>query len=281
MLLTTLAIFLSSCAHAAISVPDQAQIGRYEYIPANAGAEQSTAKWTASGGAFTTTTSAGTVANGSASFSWDSNAASQTLTSSAVAVPSGWVGVFLIMSFDAKCSSGTCTHTFSADDGSTDYSITPTVISSTTKFIRQRVRFSVGSAGNIRLKVTSVNANEPAIYLDNFRLEREADNPSIAGPYKWVKINTACSSIIDQSEGSVFSSPSSGGTGVCTLTMDGWRSAPACVCTTGPTLSSDAGACNLTVLSSTSVQIQAINSNTGSRANNDVNLICIGKGSDL
>lgn len=281
MLLTTLALFLSSCAHAAISVPDQAQIGRYEVVPVNAGAEQSTSSWTASGGTFTTTTSAGTVATGNASFSWDSSAASQTLTSNVVAIPSGMVGVFLVMSFDAKCASGTCTHTFSADDGTTDYSITPTVISSTTQFIRQRVRFSVGSAGNIRLKVTSVAANEPAIYLDNFRLEKEADNPSIAGPYKWVRINTACSSIIDQSEGSIFSSPTGGGTGICTLTMSSWRATPSCVCTTGPTLSGDNAMCNFTALSSTSIQIQTLAAGTGTRANNDVNVICIGKGSDL
>lgn len=177
MMIPFVALFFCSIANAAISVPDQAQIGAYNVIPKNAGAEQSTSGWTASGGTLTTITSAGNVGFGNASFSWDSNAASQTLTSEAIAVPSGFVNgsgqQVLVLSFVAKCASGTCTHTFLVDDGSTPYSSAITVVSSTTNFVPQRVRFNVGSAGNIRIRVSSVASNEPAIYLDGFQIQPE------------------------------------------------------------------------------------------------------------
>ncbi len=134
----------------------------------NPGFEYGTSKWTASGGTLTTTTSAANVFSGNASGSWDSSSASQTLVSSATYTNGGGptyvngVGVCWL-----KCASGSCTHTLTVDDGSTNLATPVTITSSTAGFFPTIVNFIFGTGGTARLKLTSVASNEPILYIDS------------------------------------------------------------------------------------------------------------------
>ena len=87
-------LMLSGPAFAALSDVDRTEIVyKNELKELNPGAENGTAKWTASGGTFTTATS-GTnyMGIGKANFTWDASAANQTLTSPSVTISNGLAG---------------------------------------------------------------------------------------------------------------------------------------------------------------------------------------------
>jgi hypothetical protein len=131
-----------------------------------------TSAWTASGGTFTQTSTAADIGQGAKSGSWDSSSSGQTLTSTAIAITSedGFSAVQGYVSCRFKCDSGTCTHKIQAHDGSSV--LAETVISSiTTGFARSAAAFTAPASGTIALRVESVAADEPVLFIDQCWLE--------------------------------------------------------------------------------------------------------------
>lgn len=142
------------------------------------GFEASTSGWTASGGA-TATSNSTAKGTGALGYDWDSNSASQTLTSTSVTIPAGLQGKNGIASCQIKTVSGTATHTFTVNDGTNDIVTPITIQTSTTSFAGQnegnKINFVFPTSGTIRIKLASVNANEPEIYIDDCSIKL-ADN---------------------------------------------------------------------------------------------------------
>lgn len=151
----------------------------------NAGFEPRIGKvfWTASGGTFSTTTTAANVGRGSQSATWDSNSASQTLCSSALAIPAGLYGRNGEVSANLQCSSGTCTHTISVYDGSS--TIQSQTITSSTNYTRSTLNFIFPTSGNIQMCLTSVASDEPQLNIDDGYLgeARNLTNTVITTPW--------------------------------------------------------------------------------------------------
>jgi hypothetical protein len=124
--------------------------------------------WTASGGtSFNRTSTSTKVARGNYALLFDASAASQTVTATAVAIPEGMKGKNGVVSCVFKATTGTATHTLTADDGSGNNFVTPvTIASSTTSFQRTSVNFIFPTSGNVRLKITSA-ADEPETAIDD------------------------------------------------------------------------------------------------------------------
>jgi hypothetical protein len=166
-LLIGLTAFPIAPALGALSESDRAVLNGRNTLT-NPGAEASTAGFAASGGTFTTTTTAANIGNGNATFSWDSSAASQTVISGYQTITSGdgYSKQNGVVSARFKCASGTCTHKLQVYDGTTvlnEVSIT----SSTTGFVRATVNFIYPDSGTIAWRLISVAANEPIIYFDD------------------------------------------------------------------------------------------------------------------
>lgn len=126
---------------------------------------EGTGDWTASGGATTAinTTAVGT---GSKGYDWDSNSASQTLSSDSVTIPNGLKGKNGVVSCAIKTVSGTATHTIQAYDG-TNIVGSSTITSDTNSFSRTSLNFVFPTSGSIVLRLVSVASNEPEIYIDD------------------------------------------------------------------------------------------------------------------
>lgn len=138
-------------------------------IGTNTGFEEGTNGWSASGGTTTTTTTtAAHLGSGTRSYEWDSSAATQTLTNTAVTITAndGLSSQNGAASCRFKTASGTATHTIQAYDG-TNVLNSATITSSTSGYVRTTVNFPFPASGNVSLRVVSVNANEPTIYIDD------------------------------------------------------------------------------------------------------------------
>lgn len=153
-----------SPALAGLTPIDLAQL-QVQNILVNPGFENGSYGWTASGGA---TAQANSTARGIGSFgyNWDSNSASQTLLSNLVTIPESLKGRNGLAYCSIKTPSGTATHTITVSDGSNDL-VTAQTITSSTSFARVNVNFIFPSSGSVRIKMTSVASNEPAIYIDD------------------------------------------------------------------------------------------------------------------
>jgi hypothetical protein len=125
---------------------------------------EGTTGWTASGGATTAinTTAVGTGVSG---YEWDSNSASQTLTGTAITIPSEWYGQNGAVSCAFKVPSGTATHTIGFWDGSTLLH-SKTVTSSST-WLRSTDNFPFPTSGTITVRITGIASNEPDLYIDD------------------------------------------------------------------------------------------------------------------
>jgi hypothetical protein len=187
-----LAMLLSVNLFAALTEQDKSFITPKNLL-SNPGAEMGKSKWTASGGTFQTNATAANVGSGVAAFDWDSSSASQNLTSAAVSIPAGAYGRNGVASCNIKCASGTCTHTINAYDG-TNILSSNTITSSST-YTRTSINFVFPSSGNIQLRLSSVAANEPQIFVDDCYLGLaegiNLQNVSQAQLYGVVKI-TGC-----------------------------------------------------------------------------------------
>lgn len=124
--------------------------------------------WSVSGG--TLAAAAGTnILFGAKSATWDSSSASQTFCSDAIAIPEGYYGANGEAEINVKTPSGTATHILSVVNGATTLQPTKTIFSSTTS-VPQRIQFQFPTSGNIQICLTSVNANEPLIAVDDAHL---------------------------------------------------------------------------------------------------------------
>jgi hypothetical protein len=163
LMLSLIALGYSS-ALAALSTQDRAIIPSWQLL-VNPGFESGTQGWTASGGTFTTTTTAANVGSGLVAGSWDSSAASQTLTSSAVTIPSGAYGRPAILSCNIQTPSGSATHKIQAWDGTNV--LAEATIQSSTQYRASSVMFQMPGSGSIRARLISVASNEPSINVDD------------------------------------------------------------------------------------------------------------------
>jgi len=177
-ILNTILIISQLCmfnsANAALNETDRAIVDKTRNILLNPGFENGRASWTASGGA---TTAANSTAKGTGAlgYDWDSNSASQTLQSTSVTIPNGLQSKNGMASCQIKTVSGTATHTMIVNDGTTDIGTPLTINSNTAAFQETKINFVFPASGTIRLKLASVNANEPEIYIDDCKISL-ADN---------------------------------------------------------------------------------------------------------
>jgi len=182
-------ILLVTPAKAALSESDRAILDVSKQLLKNPGFENGSSFWTASGGA-TATANATAKGTGALGYDWDSNGAAQTLTSSSVTILNGLLGKNGTISCQIKTVSGTATHTLGFWDGTT-LSSTQTITSSTTSFEETKINFIFPSSGTAAIRITSVNANEPEIYIDDCKISL-ADNigtvaqANIYGGVTWV-----------------------------------------------------------------------------------------------
>lgn len=162
--LCTLLALCSLYANAALLDTDKQDLNAVSIIK-NGGFEDGTGRWTASGGTFTTVTSGTNLLTGKVSATWDSGSASQTLTSTAVAIPKGLYGRNGMAQCRIQVPSGTATHTLEAYDGS-NILVSTTITSSTLPTYTQ-INFIYPSSGNISLRLVSVASDEPLIAIDD------------------------------------------------------------------------------------------------------------------
>lgn len=154
----------------AITDAERAQlgIGNINYLT-NPGFESGRGGWSASGGTFSTVASS-SVQYGKGSVVWDSNAASQTLTSSQV-IPldsnNGLKGQSGLFSCFIKVTSGTATHKLQVYVGTTLFEQS---IVSSTDGARTNLYFPISTASSQNLQlagIISVASNEPEIIVDD------------------------------------------------------------------------------------------------------------------
>jgi hypothetical protein len=137
------------------------------------GFEAAVSVWTSSGGA-TATTNATAKGTGALGYDWDSNGASQTLTSSSVTIPNGLQGKNGVISCNIKTVSGTATHTLGLWDGTT-LSSTQTITSSTTSFAETKINMVFPASGTAAIRISAISSNESEIYIDDCKISL-ADN---------------------------------------------------------------------------------------------------------
>lgn len=164
-------------------IPQQEMI--YSNLLTNPGFENGIAGWTASGGA-TKTANATAKGLGSAGYDWDSNSAAQTLLSASITIPASYYGSNGQAFCRFKTVSGTATHTITVNDGTNDIVTAATIESSTSAFVLSGVTFPFPLSGTIRIKITSVNANEPEVYIDECYLGRNAQIAPVHQITNWV-----------------------------------------------------------------------------------------------
>lgn len=162
-ILGLLAILTATTTQAAVSDADRALIERGNNLLKNGGFESGKLQWTASGGTFSTTSTAANLGKGLLSGSFDSSSASQTLTSTAVAIPAGLYGRGGVASCIIQGAGAT--HTIQAYDGTNI--LASQTITSQANYARSSVNFIFPSSGNISLRVVSVAADEPTVYIDD------------------------------------------------------------------------------------------------------------------
>lgn len=168
-------------------------------ILVNGGFESGKSKWTASGGTFAVTSSSPMIGNSHAT--WDSGSASQTLTSTAIAIPDGFKSLNGVASCLIEVPTGTATHKLQAYDG-TNVVVEQTIHA--TGKARVSSNFILPSSGNISLRLISVASDEPSIKIDDCHIDladsRNTSNVSQAkllgkirmtGCTDWSRSNTA------------------------------------------------------------------------------------------
>lgn len=160
----------------------------------NPGAELGKSGWTIATDTYSVTTTAANVGSGSAAFSWNSAGAARTLTSNAVAIPVGLYGKNGAMSCNIQTPSGSATHTINAWDG-TNILSSATITSSTT-YARTTINFPFPSSGSIYLRLASVAADEPQIYIDDCIIAdamlvnlSQVNQASFVGSAEWLPVS--------------------------------------------------------------------------------------------
>ncbi len=223
------AITLSSLIYAGDSQAQLNTMSRAEltyengFATKNPGCQSGTVGYTASGGTLTSNkTDPAIVANGGAFCEWDSNAASQTVSSELGSVPKTGnceIGVWVAV------PSGTATHTIHASDGTNNLT-QPRQITGTADAFFERVNFPCPSGGQAKWVITSVASNEPKIAWDNTRGGRATNVGTVAqAVFKGSVLMTGCTDWT-RSNGTFGNFAATSG---CTYTVDGDVLAPSTV----------------------------------------------------
>ena len=131
----------------------------------NAGFENGKYGWTASGGATATVNTTAKL-QGSYGYDWNSNGAAQTLLSQSITIPEHLKGKSGLAFCSIKTVSGSATHTLTVNDGTNDLVTAQSITTTTSAAPRSSVNFIFPTSGTIRLKLASVAADEPEIYID-------------------------------------------------------------------------------------------------------------------
>lgn len=137
----------------------------FSNIAKNAGAELVTApttSWTASAGAFDTTTTSANVASGARSFSFNASATGQTVTSAQLTVPTAYYAAEGVMYFRYKTAA-------------TDYTIRPVVngvagtavtLAAATQFTQAGLQFTFPTSGYVQFRLSSAS-DAAVVYFDD------------------------------------------------------------------------------------------------------------------
>lgn len=151
---------MSSPALAQLTAVSKQELVSPSFI-SNPGFENGKVFWTASGGTFTTTTTAANVAYGSTAASWDSSAA-QALTSDQYSIPASLYGARCQMAFHFK--GGDANIVAEVIDGSIAAQATQTLATAST-YRRVAVSFACPTSGTLAFRLRST-ADAAVIYLD-------------------------------------------------------------------------------------------------------------------
>jgi hypothetical protein len=124
-----------------------------------------TKDWTASGGTLLGVTSGSNFMYGKGTLTWDSSAASQTLTHAAISIPNGIKGQNGLMTCDFYVQTGTPSYKFQIFDGTNVLN----EINVTTNG-KHSVNFIYPTSGSLQPRLLSVDSNEPLISIDGCSL---------------------------------------------------------------------------------------------------------------
>jgi len=157
-------LMFTASASAVLTDVDKALLVN-QNILTNPGFENGRAQWVASAGTFAAVTSGTNLLTGRSSVTWDSSAAAQTLTSAAVTIPKGRYGQNGIAYCAIQTPSGLATHTINVFDGTN--LIATNAVTSSEFPTRASVNFIFPASGTIAIRISSVNANEPLVAIDD------------------------------------------------------------------------------------------------------------------
>lgn len=192
---TALLLLLTSATNVlAVELPVPQQEKVFKNYLTNPGFENGSYGWTASGGA-TKAAAGAALGEGAAGYDWNSNGAAQTLTSNSITIPAGLKGKNGLGYCNIKTVSGTATHTIQVDDGINLLATAQTVVSSTSQFVKQPINFIFPSSGTVRIKLISIAADEPEIYIDSCYLGEASNLTSVSqatiyGGDQWVGVSS-------------------------------------------------------------------------------------------
>lgn len=146
----------------------------------NSGFENGRAGYTSSGGTFSVVNSGSNLLNGLGSVTWDSSAASQTLTSPQIAVPQGLRGKNGQLFCSIKPAATPATHVLELWDGTTGSLGQTILVADTSTAAVTSINFVFPTSGNIGWRLRSVASNEPLIAVDDCYLGPATNLSSVA-----------------------------------------------------------------------------------------------------
>jgi hypothetical protein len=261
-------LFLVNTAHAAFSDVDKAFL-QTRNILANPGFELGKLGWTASGGTFSVVTSGSNLLTGGVSTTWDSNAAAQTLLSSSVTIPNGLYGRSGMAICTIMVPSGSATHTIEAFDGTS--AIASQVITSSTLPQVVATYFAFPATGSIQLRISSVNANEPSITIDDCYLGEARSLTAIAPREVFSASISSADAVSNENVNWINGNctDATGGEQTCTFNTGFFSAAPNCVATAV----TDGHTANINAVSSSALTIRVFNS-AGTATDGATTLTC-------
>lgn len=174
-----LALLMTVPAFAQMTATQKQDTPFVSIIP-NSGFENGRAGYTASGGTFAVVNSGSNLLSGLGSVTWDSNAASQTLTSPQVAVPQGLRGKNGQLFCSIKPAATPATHVLELWDGTTGSLGQTIVVADINTATQTSINFVFPTSGNIGWRLRSVAANEPLIAVDDCYLGPATNISSVA-----------------------------------------------------------------------------------------------------
>lgn len=182
-------LLVSSTAFGALTDVDKAQAGATNVLT-NPGFENGKASWTSSGGTLAVATSGSNLLIGKSSVTWDSTAASQTLTSDYFTVSNGLKGTNGEFGCKIMVPSGTAAHSLQVFNGSTVLGSLSIADSGTNPKPFTGV-FPIPTSGSLALRILSTASNEPTITVDDCYLGSTRSIGSVQVISDW----KACSNV--------------------------------------------------------------------------------------